>query len=71
MKLNPSNLLILYSLLENISNKIGDRIKNNISVELKLEDVTFPNIKAGSAKTIPMLNILLPIIFPTNISCSF
>ena len=41
------------------------------SINWKVDGTRFPNIATGRPKTIHILKMLLPIIFPTKISCSF
>lgn len=67
----PFVLVIFPFVLEKIYIKIDDNTRKNISVFLNDEEVILPNIETGIPNTIHMLKILLPIILPTKISCSF
>ena len=49
---------------------MADNINAAISIILKPFALIVPNIATGTPKTIHILNILLPIMLPTNKSCS-
>ena len=66
----PSFLPICFLVFATIYNTNADRINIAISIIEKPEAFIVPNIATGSPKTIQILNILLPIILPTNSSSS-
>ena len=67
---NPSSLEILWSFLVSRNNNTVENISINKSIIWKLSGVMVPNIATGIPITIQILNILLPIIFPTIRSVS-
>lgn len=54
-----------------INNIIDDSNNITMSINWKLAGVIEPNIATGIPSTIHMLNMLLPMILPNKISCSF
>ena len=65
----PSVLSRPFFVLANINNSTLVNIKKAKSIGLKLDGVTLPYIVTGIPSTMQILNILLPIILPSNKSC--
>lgn len=66
----PSDLVILFSLFPKLKKSKDAKTVIKRSIILNEFDVILPNIKVGSAKTMQILKMFVPIIFPTVISNS-
>lgn len=66
----PSDLVILFSLFPKLKKSKDAKTVIKRSIILNEFDVILPNIKVGSVKTMQILKMFVPIIFPTVISNS-
>ena len=64
--------MVIFLLVDaNINNIIDDNNRVMISIIWKLVGVMHPKMATGNPRTIQILKMLLPMMFPSKMSCSF